>query len=53
MVAMFSCSSVTTYTMSMPPKQLEFSKSITSDWLKEEFENVCLYSIFTVLYLLI
>ncbi|MBA0587779.1 hypothetical protein Gorai_000900 [Gossypium raimondii] len=40
MVAMFSCSSVTTYTMSMPPQQLEFSKSIRSDWLKEEFENV-------------
>ncbi|XWS23446.1 hypothetical protein CRYUN_Cryun28dG0014500 [Craigia yunnanensis] len=40
MVAMFSYSSVTTYTVSMPPQQLEFSNSIRPDWLKEEFENV-------------
>ncbi|KAK6276842.1 hypothetical protein POUND7_017165 [Theobroma cacao] len=40
MVAMFSYSSVTTYTVSMPPQQLEFSKSIRPDWLKEEYENV-------------
>ncbi|XVE60834.1 hypothetical protein DITRI_Ditri05aG0158500 [Diplodiscus trichospermus] len=40
MVAMFTYSSVTTYTMSMPPRQLEFSESIRPDWLKEEFENV-------------
>ncbi|XVF63238.1 hypothetical protein PTKIN_Ptkin09bG0071600 [Pterospermum kingtungense] len=41
MVAMFSYSLVTTYTVSMPPQQLEFSDSIKPDWLKEEFENVC------------
>ncbi|PPD72293.1 hypothetical protein GOBAR_DD30815 [Gossypium barbadense] len=40
MVAMFSFSSVTTYTVSMPPQQLEFSRSIRPDWLKEESENV-------------
>ncbi|TYI28833.1 hypothetical protein ES332_A05G272300v1 [Gossypium tomentosum] len=40
MVAMFSFSSVTTYTVSMPPQQLEFSMSIRPDWLKEESENV-------------
>ncbi|OMO49729.1 Chaperonin Cpn60/TCP-1 [Corchorus capsularis] len=41
MVAMFSYSSVITYTVSMPPQQLEFSsKSVRPDWLKEEFENV-------------
>ncbi|XP_022718206.1 putative 1-phosphatidylinositol-3-phosphate 5-kinase FAB1D isoform X1 [Durio zibethinus] len=40
MVAMFSYSSVTTYTVSVPTQQLEFSKSIRQDWLKEEFENV-------------
>lgn len=40
MVAMFSYSLVTTYTVSMPPQQLEFSESIRPDWLKEEFENV-------------
>ncbi|XWS21867.1 hypothetical protein CRYUN_Cryun30bG0092600 [Craigia yunnanensis] len=40
MVAMFSYSSVTTYTVSMPPQQLEFSESNRPDWLKEEFENV-------------
>ncbi|XWS24864.1 hypothetical protein CRYUN_Cryun27aG0021600 [Craigia yunnanensis] len=40
MVAMFSYSSVTTYTVSMPPQQLEFREPIRPDWLKEEFENV-------------
>lgn len=49
MVAMFSFSSVTTYTVSVPPQQLEFSRSIRPDWLKEEYENVCGYSVLTVL----
>ncbi|KAK8552386.1 hypothetical protein V6N12_040983 [Hibiscus sabdariffa] len=40
MVAMFNYSTFTTYTVSMPPQQLEFSRSIRPDWLKEEFENV-------------
>ncbi|XVE55061.1 hypothetical protein DITRI_Ditri03aG0130900 [Diplodiscus trichospermus] len=40
MVAMLSYSSVTTYTMSMPPQQLEFTQSIRPDLLREEFENV-------------
>ncbi|KAE8715324.1 putative 1-phosphatidylinositol-3-phosphate 5-kinase FAB1D-like isoform X3 [Hibiscus syriacus] len=40
MVAMFSYSTVTAYTVSMPPQGLEFSRSIRPYWLKEEFENV-------------
>ncbi|KAE8684539.1 putative 1-phosphatidylinositol-3-phosphate 5-kinase FAB1D-like isoform X3 [Hibiscus syriacus] len=40
MVAMFSYSTVTTYTVSMPPQRLELSRSIRPDWLKEEVENV-------------
>ncbi|KAE8666387.1 putative 1-phosphatidylinositol-3-phosphate 5-kinase FAB1D-like isoform X3 [Hibiscus syriacus] len=40
MVAMFSYSTVTTYTVSVPPQRLEFSRSIIPDWLKEEFKNV-------------
>ncbi|XP_039056190.1 putative 1-phosphatidylinositol-3-phosphate 5-kinase FAB1D isoform X2 [Hibiscus syriacus] len=40
MVAMFSYSTVITYTVSMPPQRLEFSRSIKPYWLEEEFENV-------------
>ncbi|KAE8701852.1 putative 1-phosphatidylinositol-3-phosphate 5-kinase FAB1D-like isoform X3 [Hibiscus syriacus] len=40
MVAMFSYSTVATFTVSMPPQRLDFSRSIRPDWLNEEFENV-------------
>ncbi|KAL4281655.1 hypothetical protein GQ457_03G031520 [Hibiscus cannabinus] len=40
MVAMFSYSTVTTYTVSMPPQRLEFSCSTKPEWLKEEFNTV-------------
>ncbi|XP_022773471.1 putative 1-phosphatidylinositol-3-phosphate 5-kinase FAB1D isoform X2 [Durio zibethinus] len=40
MVAMFSYSSVNSYTVSMPPQHLELSELIRPDWLKEELENV-------------
>ncbi|KAK7279745.1 hypothetical protein RJT34_24802 [Clitoria ternatea] len=40
MVAMFRYSSVTTYTVSMPARKLEFSGAIRQDFLLKETENV-------------
>ncbi|XP_027364177.1 putative 1-phosphatidylinositol-3-phosphate 5-kinase FAB1D isoform X2 [Abrus precatorius] len=40
MIAMFRYSSVTTYTVSMPPRKLEFSGSIRQEYLSKEIENV-------------
>ncbi|KAK3230343.1 hypothetical protein Dsin_002224 [Dipteronia sinensis] len=40
MVAMFRYSSVTNYTVSMPPQKLEFNNSINKEWLKGEFQNL-------------
>ncbi|XP_044510763.1 putative 1-phosphatidylinositol-3-phosphate 5-kinase FAB1D isoform X2 [Mangifera indica] len=40
MVAMFSYSPVITYTVSVPPQKLEFSHSVTKEWLKEEVWNL-------------
>lgn len=42
MIAMFRFSSVTCYTVSMPPQKLEFTGAIREDWLLKEIENVCL-----------
>jgi 1-phosphatidylinositol-3-phosphate 5-kinase len=41
MVAMFKYSSVTTYTISVPPQKLEFSGAMKQEWLLKETENVC------------
>lgn len=41
MVAVFRYSSVTTYTVSMPPQKLEFSGAIRQEWLLKEVDNVC------------
>ncbi|KAG8633375.1 hypothetical protein MANES_18G097800v8 [Manihot esculenta] len=40
LAAMFKYSPVATYTVSLPPKKLEFSHSIVYDGLKREFDNV-------------
>ncbi|KAK4280063.1 hypothetical protein QN277_011738 [Acacia crassicarpa] len=40
MVAMFRYSSVTTCTVRMPPKKLEFTGAIRKDWLCNEVKNV-------------
>ncbi|XP_020231684.1 putative 1-phosphatidylinositol-3-phosphate 5-kinase FAB1D isoform X2 [Cajanus cajan] len=40
MVAMFRYSSVNTYTVSMPPRKLEFSGAMRQEWLLKETENV-------------
>ncbi|KAK7270391.1 hypothetical protein RIF29_23490 [Crotalaria pallida] len=40
MVAVFRYSPVTTYTVSMPPRKLEFSGAIRQEWLLKETENV-------------
>ncbi|TKY51496.1 putative 1-phosphatidylinositol-3-phosphate 5-kinase FAB1D [Spatholobus suberectus] len=40
MVAMLRYSSVATYTVSMPPRKLEFSGAIRQEWLLKETENV-------------
>ncbi|KAK7343793.1 hypothetical protein VNO77_12828 [Canavalia gladiata] len=45
MVAMFRYSSVTTYTVSMPPQKLEFGGAIKQEWLLKETENVYLKGI--------
>ncbi|XP_030526693.1 putative 1-phosphatidylinositol-3-phosphate 5-kinase FAB1D isoform X2 [Rhodamnia argentea] len=39
-VAMFRYSPVTTYTISMPPRKLEFNSSIRSEWFAKEIEKV-------------
>ncbi|KAI3431935.1 PIPK domain-containing protein [Psidium guajava] len=39
-VAMFRYSPVTTYTISMPPRKLEFSTSIRSEWFAKEIKEV-------------
>ncbi|KAL2324698.1 hypothetical protein Fmac_023756 [Flemingia macrophylla] len=39
-VSMFRYSSVNTYTVSMPPRKLEFSGAMRQDWLLKETENV-------------
>jgi len=41
MVAMFRYSSVTTYTVSMPPQKLEFNGAMKQEWLLKETKNVC------------
>lgn len=41
MVAMFKYSTVTTYSVFLPPKKLEFSSSIKGEFLKQEFDDVC------------
>jgi hypothetical protein len=41
MVAMFKYSSVTTYTVSVPPQKLEFSGAMKQECLLKETENVC------------
>jgi len=41
MVAVFRYSSVTTYTVSMPPQKLEFGGAIKQEWLLKETETVC------------
>lgn len=52
MVAMFRYSSVTTCTVWMPPKKLEFSGAIRKELLRKEVENVCFpISIYTFLLL--
>ncbi|XP_057422625.1 putative 1-phosphatidylinositol-3-phosphate 5-kinase FAB1D isoform X2 [Lotus japonicus] len=40
MVALFRYSSVTTYTVSMPPQKLEFNCAIRQEWLLKEIQNV-------------
>lgn len=40
MVAIFKYSSVTTYTVSLPPQMLEFNDSVRADWLKNEYDKV-------------
>ncbi|XP_045808315.1 putative 1-phosphatidylinositol-3-phosphate 5-kinase FAB1D isoform X2 [Trifolium pratense] len=40
MVAVFRHSSVTTYTVSMPPQMLELSGAMKQEWLLKETENV-------------
>ncbi|BAT94383.1 hypothetical protein VIGAN_08098200 [Vigna angularis var. angularis] len=40
MVAMFRYSSVTTYTVSMPPQKLEFNGAMRQEWLLKETKNV-------------
>ncbi|XP_006351186.1 putative 1-phosphatidylinositol-3-phosphate 5-kinase FAB1D isoform X1 [Solanum tuberosum] len=45
MVAMFKYSTVTTYSVFLPPKKLEFSSSIKGEFLKQEFNDVYLKGI--------
>lgn len=45
MVAVFRYSSVTTYTVSMPPQKLEFGGAIKQEWLLKETETVHLKGI--------
>ncbi|KAK4708327.1 hypothetical protein R3W88_029252 [Solanum pinnatisectum] len=45
MVAMFKYSTVTTYSVFLPPKKLEFSSSIKREFLKQEFNDVYLKGI--------
>ncbi|CAN4119531.1 unnamed protein product [Withania somnifera] len=45
MVAMFKYSTVTTYSVFLPPKKLEFSSSIRGEFLKQEFNDVYLKGI--------
>ncbi|PHU19672.1 putative 1-phosphatidylinositol-3-phosphate 5-kinase FAB1D [Capsicum chinense] len=45
MVAMFKYSTVTTYSVFLPPKKLEFSSSIKGEFLKQEFDDVYLKGI--------
>ncbi|KAM1105758.1 hypothetical protein ACFX1X_002743 [Malus domestica] len=40
MVALFKYSPVTTYSVSVPPLKLPFSRSIRQDWLMKETQNV-------------
>ncbi|KAJ8557856.1 hypothetical protein K7X08_004622 [Anisodus acutangulus] len=40
MVAMFKYSTVTTYSVSLPPEKLEFSSSVNGEFLKKDFEYV-------------
>lgn len=41
MVAMFKYSTVTTYSVFLPPKKLEFSSSIKGEFLMQESNDVC------------
>lgn len=41
MVAMFKYSTITTYSVSLPPEKLEFSSSVNGEFLKKELEDVC------------
>lgn len=41
MVAMFKYSTVTTYSVFLPPKELEFSSSVKGEFLKQDFDDVC------------
>ncbi|PHU14820.1 putative 1-phosphatidylinositol-3-phosphate 5-kinase FAB1C [Capsicum chinense] len=40
MVAVFKYSTVTTYSVSLPPEKLEFSSSVNGEFLKKDFEDV-------------
>ncbi|XP_075101194.1 putative 1-phosphatidylinositol-3-phosphate 5-kinase FAB1D isoform X3 [Nicotiana tabacum] len=40
MVAMFKYSTITTYSVSLPPEKLEFSSSVNGEFLKKELEDV-------------
>ncbi|KAK6787195.1 hypothetical protein RDI58_015720 [Solanum bulbocastanum] len=40
MVAVFKYSTVTTYSVALPPEKLEFSSSVNEEFLKKDFEDV-------------
>lgn len=50
MVAVFKYSTVTTYSVALPPEKLEFSSSVNEEFLKKDFEDVCLFTSATAFY---
>lgn len=50
MVAVFKYSTVTTYSVALPPEKLEFSSSVDGEFLKKDFEDVCLFTSVTAFY---
>ncbi|XP_009764024.1 putative 1-phosphatidylinositol-3-phosphate 5-kinase FAB1D isoform X1 [Nicotiana sylvestris] len=49
MVAMFKYSTVTTYSVFLPPKELEFSSSVKGEFLKQDFDDVHMKGIMMLL----
>lgn len=50
MVAVFKYSTVTTYSVSLPPEKLAFSSSVNEEFLKKDFEDVCFFPSMTAFY---